>query len=103
MKEVFAHMWEACRKAGLPIGLLPIEVSLVVQPEETRALTEPSWSSSVYGWKLAALRTLARPYVAWKRRPRRPRRPAIDPSASGRQRFDRLPSRHDDAGLRTLD
>jgi hypothetical protein len=70
MKEVFAHLWEACRAAGLPVGLLPIEVSLVVQPEETRDLAEPSLSSALYGWKLAALRQLARPYVAWKRRPR---------------------------------
>jgi hypothetical protein len=70
MKEVFAHLWKTCRDAGLPVGILPIEVSLVVQPEETRDLVEPSFSSSLYGWKLAALRQLARPYVAWKRRPR---------------------------------
>jgi hypothetical protein len=70
MKEVFAHLWEACRDAGLPVGVLPIEVSLVVQPEETRDLVEPSFSSSLYAWKLAALKKLARPYVAWKRRPR---------------------------------
>ena len=38
MKEVFAHLWETCRRAGLPVGILPIEVSLVVQPEETRDL-----------------------------------------------------------------
>jgi sodium-dependent dicarboxylate transporter 2/3/5 len=70
MREVFAHLWEACREAGLPVGILPIEVSLVVQPEETRDLVEPSFSSLLYGWRLAALRQLARPYVAWKRRPR---------------------------------
>jgi hypothetical protein len=70
MKEVFAHLWEACRRAGLPVGVLPIEVSLVVQPEETRDLVRPSLSSWLYAWKLAALRQLARPYVAWKRRPR---------------------------------
>jgi solute carrier family 13 (sodium-dependent dicarboxylate transporter), member 2/3/5 len=70
MREVFAHLWEACRDADLPVGILPIEVSLVVQPEETRDLLEPSLSSSLYGWKLAALRQLARPYIAWKRRPR---------------------------------
>ncbi len=34
MREVFAHLYEACRDAGLPVGILPIEVSLVVQPEE---------------------------------------------------------------------
>ncbi|HTO87943.1 MAG TPA: radical SAM protein [Thermoanaerobaculia bacterium] len=70
MKEVFAHLWVACRRAGLPIGVLPIEVSLVVQPEETRELHPPSFSSSLYAWKLAALRQLARPYISWKRRPR---------------------------------
>jgi hypothetical protein len=70
MKEVFAHLWEACRKAGLPVGILPIEVSLVVQPEETADLVPPSFSSRLYQWKLAALRRLASPYVAWKRRPR---------------------------------
>ncbi len=69
MKEVFAHLWTACRKAGLPVGILPIEVSLVVQPEETRELVPPSLSSRAYGWKLSALRQLARPYVSWKRRP----------------------------------
>ena len=71
MKEVFAHLYEACRGAGLPVGVLPIEVSLVVQPEETAGLLAPTLSSRLYQWKLAALRQLARPYVAWKRRPRR--------------------------------
>jgi solute carrier family 13 (sodium-dependent dicarboxylate transporter), member 2/3/5 len=70
MKDVFAHLYEACRDAGLPVGLLPIEVSLVVQPEETTDLVRPSFSSRVYEWKLDALRQLARPYVGWKRRPR---------------------------------
>jgi len=70
MKDVFAHLWEACRRAGLPIGVLPIEVSLVVQPEEARDLAPPSLSSRYYSWKLSAMRRLARPYVAWKRRPR---------------------------------
>jgi solute carrier family 13 (sodium-dependent dicarboxylate transporter), member 2/3/5 len=70
MKDVFAHLWEACRDAGLPVGILPIEVSLVVQPEETRDLAKRSFASSLYAWKLAALKKLARPYVAWKKRPR---------------------------------
>ena len=70
MKEVFAHVWETCRRAGLPIGVLPIEVSLVVQPEETRDLAPKSVSSILYGVKFAALRQLARPYVTWKQRPR---------------------------------
>jgi sodium-dependent dicarboxylate transporter 2/3/5 len=70
MKDVFAHLYEACRDSGLPVGVLPIEVSLVVQPEETADLLAPSLSTRLYQWKLAALRQLARPYIAWKRRPR---------------------------------
>jgi hypothetical protein len=70
MREVFAHLYEACRDAGLPIGVLPIEVSLVVQPEETADLVPRSFSSLAYEWKRSALRGLARPYVAWKSRPR---------------------------------
>jgi len=69
MKEVFAHVYEACRDAGIPIGILPIEVSLVVQPEEAADLVSASFASRVYQWKLSTLRALARPYVAWKKRP----------------------------------
>jgi hypothetical protein len=69
MQRVFAHLYEACRDAGLPVGILPIEVSLVVQPEEAAGLALPSLSSRLYEWKLSALRALARPYVAAKLRP----------------------------------
>ncbi len=34
-------------------------VSLVVQPEEAEDLVEPSFSTRLYEWKLAALRKLA--------------------------------------------
>jgi sodium-dependent dicarboxylate transporter 2/3/5 len=70
MKEVFAHLYEACRDAGLPTGILPIDVSLVVQPEECGELVPPTRASKRYEWKCAMLRAAARPYVAWKRRPR---------------------------------
>ena len=70
MKEVFAHLWRGVPRAGLPVGILPIEVSLVVQPEEAADLVEPTLASRLYEAKLAAFRALARPYVAWKRRPR---------------------------------
>jgi hypothetical protein len=70
MKDVFAYLYEACRRAGLPVGILPIEVSLVVSPEEAASLAAPPGPFRVYEWKLALLRTLARPYVAWKARPR---------------------------------
>ncbi len=66
MKEVFAYLHQACRRAGLPVGILPIEVSLVVQPEETADLIEPVFADHVYAAKNWALRQLAKPYVAWK-------------------------------------
>lgn len=72
MKEVMAYQYAACRRAGLPIGALPIEVSLVVQPEEGRDLLEEP-PAGLYEVKLSLLRALAKPYVAWKLKPRGPR------------------------------
>jgi len=69
MKEVFAHLYETCRRAGLPVGILPIEVSLVVQPEETAGLVEPNAATRWYTLRNQALRWMASPYVAWKKRP----------------------------------
>jgi solute carrier family 13 (sodium-dependent dicarboxylate transporter), member 2/3/5 len=69
MRDVFAYLHQSCRRAGLPVGVLPIEVSLVVQPEETAALVEPTFADHVYSAKNWSLRQLARPYVAWKLRP----------------------------------
>jgi hypothetical protein len=71
MKEVFAHLYSACKRVGLPIGILPIEVSLVVQPEEAVELVPEDFSTKLYETKLSMLRTLARPYIAWKTRKRR--------------------------------
>ena len=69
MREVFAYLGEACTRAGLPVGILPIEVSLVVQPEETFALVEPTLRTKAYTAKNWMLKQLAKPYVAWKARP----------------------------------
>ena len=71
MREVMAYQYTAARREGLAVGILPnIKVSLVVQPEEGRELqAERSWLDP-YEWKLAALRTLARPFAAWKKKPR---------------------------------
>lgn len=68
MREVFAYLHEACRRSGLPVGVLPIEVSLVVQPEETAALVAPSFAGAAYHLRNWTLRQLAKPYVAWKMR-----------------------------------
>lgn len=69
MKDVFAHLHESCRRATLPVGVLPIEVSLVVQAEETAELVQENLRSAWYGFRNRALRWLAVPYVAWKCRP----------------------------------
>lgn len=69
MREVFSYLHEACRRSGLPVGILPIEVSLVVQPEETAQLVTPTFADRMYGMKNWTLRQLAKPYVAWKMRP----------------------------------
>lgn len=66
MREVFVHLHEACRKAGLPVGVLPIEVSLVVQPEEAAGLVTPRFADHAYRLKNWTMRQLAKPYVAWK-------------------------------------
>ncbi len=70
MKEVFAYLYEACRRAAIPIGILPIEVSLVVQPEEASALVASSLSNTIYELRNRTLRQIAQPYVRWKMRPR---------------------------------
>jgi len=67
---VFAYVYESCRRATIPIGILPIEVSLVVQPEEAQALVEPSASNAIYTLRNRMLREVAKPYVAWKCRHR---------------------------------
>ena len=69
MKEVFAYLHEACRRGGIPVGVLPIEVSLVVQPEEAEALADSTFANRLYSLKNRALRQIAKPYIAWKRRP----------------------------------
>jgi hypothetical protein len=70
MKDVFAYAYESCRRAGIPIGVLPIEVSLVVQPEEAEELAESGLARTIYSLRNRLLRQAAKPYVAWKKRPR---------------------------------
>lgn len=66
MMEVFDYLYQACRSAGIPIGVLPIDVSLVVQPEEAGDLAPASWASRLYNARNRMLGLLARPYVRWK-------------------------------------
>ena len=68
MKEVFAYLYEACRRAAIPVGVLPIEVSIVVTPHEAAALAKHSVANAFYGLRNSTLRQLARPWVRWRMR-----------------------------------
>ena len=71
MRRVFAHVYEACRRNGIPMGLAPnIEVSLVVQPDDARDLAPPGLATWLYDARLAAMKLVARPIFAARRRPR---------------------------------
>lgn len=69
MREVFAYLHERCRDSRLPVGILPIEVSLVVQPEEASGLVAPTLDDRLYAARNWMLRQVARPYIAWKKIP----------------------------------
>jgi hypothetical protein len=71
MLAIFRHVYEACRRHDIPIDVTPnIEVSLIVQPGDTRYLAPRTASSFFYHAKMALARCLARPYFAWKLRPK---------------------------------
>ena len=85
MRVVFARVYEACRRHGIPIGLTPnIEVSLIVQPDDARYLAEPGLKTWLYDLQLAAMRVVARPIFQAKRRRRKIRVDAQKPPGPGR-------------------
>lgn len=72
MKAVFRHVYEACRRHGIPIGLAPnIEVSLVVQPTDTKYLAPRDLAWHLYEAKLKLMQTAAQPLFARKLRKQR--------------------------------
>ena len=72
MLVVFRHLYEACRRNRIPIDVTPnIEVSLIVQPGDTRYLAPHNLTSSIYHAEMALARWLARPYFGWKMRPKK--------------------------------
>jgi hypothetical protein len=72
MLVVFRHLYRACRRHNIPMDVTPnIEVSLVVQPGDTRYLAPCSLDASRYNAEMKLLKHAARPYFWWKRRPRR--------------------------------
>jgi hypothetical protein len=80
MRAVFAHVYEACRRNGIPMGLAPnIEVSLIVQPDDARYLAEPGLKTWLYDLRLSLLKAAARPVFDAKRRRRPIRADAHNP------------------------
>ncbi len=71
MLPVMRYMYQACMRAGLPIGMAPnIEVSLIVNPDDAKFLVPPSPRKALYEAKLKAYKTLAGPLFWWKMRAR---------------------------------
>ena len=62
MRRVMAHVYEACRAHWLPIGAAPnIEVSLVVNPDDTALLAPRGVGFYAYEAYRRMLRVAARP------------------------------------------
>jgi hypothetical protein len=76
MRRVMAHVYEACRRNWIPVGAAPnIEVSLVVNPDETALLAPRTMGFYVYeGWR-RLVKVLGRPVFARRMRPRPRRKP----------------------------
>ena len=73
MRRVFQHVYEACKRNRIPIGLAPnLEVSLICQPDDTRYLAPAGFSTWMYEMWLAAMRRLAQPVFRSRMAPRQP-------------------------------
>jgi hypothetical protein len=71
MRRIFAHLWEAILKRGIPSDVIPnIQVSLIVNPGDAAYLGRRNLAFHLYRARMAALRTIAKPYFARKMKPR---------------------------------
>jgi hypothetical protein len=69
MRLVMRHVYEACRKHWLPIGVAPnIEVSLVVNPDDTPLLAKRTPAFYAYEAYRRALRVVASPFFTRRMR-----------------------------------
>lgn len=87
MRLVMQHLYDACRRHWLPIGVAPnIEVSLIVNPDDAALLAPRTGGFYLYeSWRRLA-RLAARPIFARRMRPRpTPCLPPV-PAGSARQR-----------------
>jgi len=83
MIVVMKHMYEACRRHWIPIGAAPnIEVSLVVNPDETALLSRRNLAFYRYELWRRAVKIAARPVFGMKMRTGRGRRKSVTPTAA---------------------
>ncbi len=76
MRLVMQHVYDACRRNWIPIGAAPnIEVSIVVNPDDTALLAPRTAGFYVYEAYRRTARLLARPVFARRMRPRARRKP----------------------------
>lgn len=74
MRRVMAHLYEACRRRWLPIGVAPnIEVSLVVNPDDAALLAERRPAYYAYEAWRRLLKLAARPVFRHRMRRHRDR------------------------------
>lgn len=60
MIDVMRHMYLACRRAGIPMGVAPnIEVSLIVNPDDAKYLVDQDLAFRWNEWKMGLLKRLA--------------------------------------------
>ena len=65
MRSVMAHVFDACRRHWIPIGVAPgVEVSLVVTPNETALLAPRDAGFYLYEAYLRLASLVARPVFA---------------------------------------
>jgi hypothetical protein len=88
MRAVMEHVYQACRRNWIPIGAAPnIEVSLVVNPDETALLARRTAGFYAYEAWRRSIRILARPVFTRRMRKQARRDPGeraeIPPTTSG--------------------
>lgn len=72
MLKVFQHLYYCMRKNNIPMGIIPnIEVSLVVNPDDTKYLVEKDLSWYIYNFKLKLLKFLAKPLINRELKPKK--------------------------------
>jgi hypothetical protein len=90
MVEVMRHMYVACRRAGIPIGVAPnIEVSLIVNPDDAQYLVPRTLGFRLDRLKLAMIKRLA---AVKFRRELRPHRVKGMLEAGNRQAEEAVPA-----------